>query len=196
MSRRRRTRTQETSYGRLVAWTTVLALVFSAGLIAGQRLLKRQDAPALVAIAANASADAGEQEPSQAKAAPLSFSFYEKLGVAPVAAPRDAASGDAARQDLGSVMQQALGAPQAAAASAARYTLQVGAHGQLQQANQQLRKLNDAGLSAHMVTVRAEDGAKLYRVRVGKFDDEDEARHFKAELKRKHPELAPMLSPI
>ena len=37
MSRRRRTRTQETSYGRLVAWTTVLALVFSAGLNADNR---------------------------------------------------------------------------------------------------------------------------------------------------------------
>lgn len=159
-------REEAPSYGRLVAWTTVIALVFSAGLITGQRLIEKKGGAPLVSVSSS-----GVDAPQPSKQAPaLSFSFYDKLtpGTKPAAA---------------------AGKPQAEAGAGAevlpaRYTLQVGAYPSLQRAKTQIKDLKKKGLEPHMVAVESQDRGKLYRVRVGKFHSMEEARHFQAEVKR------------
>lgn len=80
---------QESGFTRLLAWTVVLALVFSAGLITGQRLLRSEAAGPMVSLSSTALAqtrtpDADGEKPSLR----TTFSFYEHLtsGKAPTAA--------------------------------------------------------------------------------------------------------------
>lgn len=69
-------------FSTLLTWTVLLALVFSAGLITGQRLLREQAMPPLVSLsvtgaqAAEIDDAAGGDEKSPLKA---SFSFYKHL---------------------------------------------------------------------------------------------------------------------
>ena len=157
-------REEAPSYGRLIAWTTVIALVFSAGLITGQRLIAKKGGAPLVSVSSS-----GVDASKDTKAPPaLSFSFYDKLtpGAKAAEAPKPEAA-DAAPEAL-----------------PARYTLQVGAYPSLQRAKTQIKDLKKKGLEPHMVAVESEDRGKLYRVRVGKFHSMEEARHFQAEVKR------------
>jgi cell division protein FtsN len=176
-----RKKTPKRSVGSTLAWTAVLSLVFSAGLITGQRMLRAGATPPLLA-SAGAPADAPDDAPDDApKAPPLSFSFYEKLG-------DDGAKGAESRapnQGIQDTLEQARkGEPEANGELPARYTLQVGAHPAMHKAKGQMGKLRDKGLEPHMVSIEKGDGGKLYRVRVGKFHSMDEARHFQAEIKR------------
>lgn len=189
MTRRRRRQQPETSYGRLLAWTTVLALVFSAGLITGQRLLKRQSTPALASVQASGlsktTPPAGDGAQDQDKE--VSFSFYDKLG------PNQEGAG--LKNDLGQVMRSAMGQPQEGASQdkpadkgqllPARYSLQVGAHPDMHNAKVQANKLRELGLEPSITTGQNADKGKVYRVRFGQFHSMDEARHFQAELQNK-----------
>ncbi len=79
MSRKKSNTSEPSLFGKLLGWTVVLALVFSAGLITGQRLLRRQAMPPLVSLQttqkaeANAAVDTGEER------LPTTFSFYDHL---------------------------------------------------------------------------------------------------------------------
>ncbi len=170
------------SVGSTLAWTAVLSLVFSAGLITGQRMLRADATPPLLASATTPGADAeGAPSADAPKTPPLSFSFYEKLS-------DDGAKGAESRapnQGIQDTLEQARqGEPDTNGELPARYTLQVGAHPAMHKAKGQMGKLRDKGLEPHMVSIEKGDGGKLYRVRVGKFHSMDEARHFQAELKR------------
>lgn len=169
-------REEASSYGRLVAWTTVIALVFSAGLITGQRLIEKKGGAPLVSI----SSSGVEPSKEEASTPALSFSFYDKLS--PGAKEKPAAKPAPSQGD-------------AAEALPARYTLQVGAYPSLQRAKSQIKKLKTKGLEPHMVAVESADRGKLYRVRVGKFHSMKEARHFQAEVKRSR-EVPTFVTPL
>ncbi len=92
MSRRKSTNNASTSggFGRLLQITILLSIVFSAGLITGQRLLHNASmppiisvqSPALSAAAQRHLAEADKQDNNEAKdeaTAKTRFSFYEKL---------------------------------------------------------------------------------------------------------------------
>ena len=173
----------------------MLALVFSAGLITGQRILRdaaagdtplvQQGAP----IALSSHRPSGGADPQGAAAAATTFSFYDLLG----------GSGEEtthAPEAQESTAQEALpGEIPPAQALPARYTLQAGAHGALEEARKQMETLRQMGLEPHVVAVETPEGATLYRVRVGKFHNLEEARFFQAELHTKR-ELETMLAPI
>jgi cell division protein FtsN len=202
-SRRKRSKSKDSGLARMVAWTTVLALVFSAGLITGQRMLKRQALPPLVALssaqAAPASPDqatkpaAGAEEVADKRAekradkkadkSAVEFSFYDELSGQP-----DAPAGQAnpkralkkAAQEF--VAEQTAKKVGADAALPARYTLQVGAHTSMERAKVQMDRLAHSGLEPHLIVVEGAEGAKIYKVRVGKFHSMDEARHFQGAI--------------
>ncbi len=177
---RTRKKAPQRSLGSTMAWTAVLALVFSAGLITGQRMLRSSATPALLANASMGDTN-NDAKDDASKAPPLSFSFYEKLS-------DDGARGAASRapnKGINESLEQAKAKqPDVVGELPARYTLQVGAHPAMHKAKGQMGKLKDKGLEPHIVSIEKGDGGKLYRVRVGKFHSMDEARHFQAELKR------------
>jgi DedD protein len=197
MSRRKRSKNKDSGLARMVAWTTVLALVFSAGLITGQRMLNRQSLPPLVSFS---SAQAAQAAPAGEGAAPdkaeagvkpagkkdVTFSFYEKLAgepaeqaPAPQANPRRAV----AQAAQAVVAEQAARKVGGDSALPARYTLQAGAHASMDRAKVQMDKLTANALEPHLIVVEGAEGAKVYKVRVGKFHSMDEARHFQGSIK-------------
>lgn len=205
-TRRLRRRTPETPLARLVAWTTVLALVFSAGLITGQRLWSRSKDKPLVAIASShaASKPAALSKKPKADDAKLTFSFYDELGQPKAGAP-DGARADAQPNARGGAPERAIKGVIADAvtdlarrkpdALPARYTLQVGSHESLARARRQMNRLRERGEEPHLSVVELEDKGKVFRVRVGKFASMDEARHYQAELHRAR-NIKAMLSPL
>ncbi len=179
-------------FKRTLVWTILLALVFSAGLIVGQRMLKQRSTPALVSVHASHATDkeATPEKTQQGEDADnpdehLSFSFYDKL------AP---GKGKAAKEEP-SEAQDAQGEDGQAQALPARYTLQLGSFPSLDSAQRQLRQLRDAGLEVHMISSSLPDQGKVYRVRIGKFHSIDEARQFQSELTRQR-ELETFVMPL
>ena len=151
----------------------MLALVFSAGLIAGQRALSRADTPALVSYSTpqQASAEPVVARDSKAKqdADDVEFSFYDKLG--------DGQSGQGAVAGLKSLLDASEGDE-----LPARYTLQFGAYPSMDQARKQVSKLKKQGVEAYVTTSKVPKKGKVYRVRIGKFHSMDEARQFQGAL--------------
>lgn len=208
-TRRLRRRAPETPLARLVAWTTVLALVFSAGLITGQRLWSRSKDRPLVAIASSHAASkpgATTGGAATAKDAPLTFSFYDELGQPGDEAsananankkPGDTARGGAPERAIKGAIADAVTdlARRKPDALPARYTLQVGSHESLSRARRQMNRLRERGEEPHLSVVELDDKGKVYRVRVGKFASMDEARHYQAELHRAR-NIKAMLSPL
>lgn len=174
MSRRRRRQQHETSYGRLIVWTVVLALVFSAGLITGQRLISQEKSKPFVSI--SATRDAKTANPKKGQDKKVEFSFYDKL--APGKTP-----GAKLQNSLGNVVNGALN-DKSNNALPARYTLQAGAHSSKNKAKRQMEKLVQKGLEPHLTAINVPSKGKMYKVRVGKFHSLDEARHFQAELQQ------------
>jgi len=188
---------QPAKASRLIAWTTVLALVFSAGLITGQRLIERQGTPPLVSVSSaapamaspDASGDAEQDaEAPDAEKDPVAFSFYNRLS------GKEAGPG-APNKELSDAVAQ-LEKPEAAAdALPARYTLQIGAHPAMHKAKTQLTKLRERGLEPHVVAVDSPGKDSIYRVRIGKFHSMDEARHFQSEIQTRH-DLSTFITPL
>lgn len=211
-SRRKRSKSKDSGLARMVAWTTVLALVFSAGLITGQRMLKRQALPPLVALssaqAAPASPDQAAKPTAQAEEAAdktadkkgekrgdkkgaekradgagVEFSFYDELSGQPEAPAGQANPKRALKQAAQEVIaEQTAKKVGADAALPARYTLQAGAHASMERAKVQMDRLTKGGLEPHLIVVEGAEGAKVYKVRVGKFHSMDEARHFQGSI--------------
>lgn len=171
MSRQKRNNSEKETgrVGKLFRWTVLLALVFSAGLITGQRVLTGgPDELPFIALSATA--------PTRVEAAPakMTFSFYETLSnkkgtpvieaAPPVASPREVEAEIPA--DIVASVQEALTQP--ANADGARYTIQVASHPSRAMATRELARLRAMGLDAHIVAAES-DGGRFYRVRLGKF---------------------------
>ncbi len=184
MSRHKTSERDSGRFGRLFRWTVLLALVFSAGLITGQRLLAQGDneAPFL----ALSSTKSVKEEAAPVK---MTFSFYEDLASKPSAKPaaKVAAKPKALEpevpaivaaepavepaavdvpQELVETVQNVLEKPNAG--EGALYTIQVASHPSRAMATRELTRLRAMGLDAHMVAVESNDG-RFYRVRLGKF---------------------------
>lgn len=183
---------EQRSFGRTLVWAFLLAIVFSVGLIAGQRMLDQEAMPPFVAISSMKADQPRAVQPSGERGADdeVTFSFYERLGQNKPAAPPVKSLGEA----LGSALDM-----QEAEALPARYTLQVGAHPSMEKARQQVARLGKQGVEAHVIigenSEKKGSDRKVYRVRVGKFHSMDEARQFQGALKSQR-ELDTFLMPL
>lgn len=69
---------------------------------------------------------------------------------------------------------------------AARFTLQIAAHPSLERARTEMDRLRAHGLEPHVIAATVPGRGKFYRVRVGKFATESQARAFQAEIRDEH----------
>lgn len=188
MSRQKRNNGEKETgkVGRLFRWTVILALVFSAGLITGQRMLTGgPDELPFIALSATA--------PTKVEKAPtkMTFSFYETLSnkrgeealapSAPAIAPQknQAEPEPEIPAELVASVQEALAQPQDG--EGARYTIQVASHPSRAMATRELARLRAMGHDAHIVAAESE-GARFYRVRLGKFATLDQVNASLAQL--------------
>lgn len=182
---------QPRSFGRTLVWAFLLAIVFSVGLIAGQRMLDQEAMPPFVAISSMKVEQPQAVQPAEGEEKEVTFSFYERLGQhkKPDTAPV---------KSLGESLSGALDM-QEADALPARYTLQVGAHPSMEKARQQVARLGKQGVEAHVIIGENDEkkgsDRKVYRVRVGKFHSMDEARQFQGALKSQR-EIDTFLMPL
>jgi cell division protein FtsN len=167
----------EPSFLRMLVWTILLALVFSVGLIAGQRMIRRDRVKPLVSVT-HQQADEATKEPttSDDSVSERFFSFYDRLadgteGLSPGTSTDEPDAKDEASD------QEAPDAP-------AKYTLQVSAHPKMAGAKEQVARLEARGLDPYVVTVQRDDGETYYRVRIGKFSTMKEVETFKADIAR------------
>lgn len=217
MSRnKRKSKSQDTGrFKKLLGWTTLLALVFSAGLITGERLVRKKSFEPLVSVSSRAEAkppesvEVDDEQPEAAAREEAEFSFFDNLtnGNQPIIERRDAPStrtrnGDEKKpQTVESPPRQQ---PQPADSDdtaqpgdqlPAKYTLQVAAHPDMESAKKHMARLRKMGLDPHVISASIPDKGKFYRVRIGKFHSMDEARSFQADLKRKNS-LNTFVSPL
>lgn len=91
MSRKKAEKKEEGGFTKWLAWTIALGLVFSAGLITGQRLLRRESLPPMVSLSSTRAVEPDKPQPS-IEEPPLrtTFSFYEHLTAAEPAKPAQA----------------------------------------------------------------------------------------------------------
>lgn len=80
----------ESGFTRLLGWTVLLSLVFSAGMITGQRLLRHDAMPPLVSLSSEAQASQELQATAPRTPLKTTFSFYEHLA----RTPEDEGDGD------------------------------------------------------------------------------------------------------
>ena len=195
MSRRNRKRDSRGGHTRpgrrALVGALALGLIFGAGLIAGQRMLDERQAPALVTVSASQTPGSGAKDEPDGRgaskaSAPVSFSFYDRLGARRADANTEPGSRQTAR-DEGSLSDDARAPGQADSEGPlpARYTLQLAAYPSLDQARRKLRELREEGMEVHMTSADLPEEGKVYRVRIGKFHGMDEARQFQGELKRR-----------
>lgn len=175
MSRQKRSEGDGGKFGRLFRGTVLLALVFSAGLITGQRLLNAGDEPTpLVALSSSRVAADPAKKPVK-----MTFSFYEHLSgegeasgpaeqLPATSEPQPEPAVEAAPEGLAvpELVQDVLEKPNSG--EGALYTIQVASHPSRAMATRELARLRALGLDAHMIAVESNEG-KFYRVRVGKF---------------------------
>jgi cell division septation protein DedD len=71
---------ETSTFSRLIGWTLALSLVFSAGMITGQRILRQESLPPLVQLSsARAVADTPDAEGASVGPKLTSYSFYDHL---------------------------------------------------------------------------------------------------------------------
>lgn len=199
MSRTKTSERESGRFGRLFRWTVLLALVFSAGLITGQRLLAQGDneAPFLALSSTKAVTD-------DVKPVKMTFSFYEDLSGKPAAksvakisaqkpekptTPTESAPAVVEKveepaivdvpQELVETVQNVLEKPNAG--EGALYTIQVASHPSRAMATRELTRLRAMGLDAHMVAVESNDG-RFYRVRLGRFANVESVNAYLAQV--------------
>ncbi len=196
---------------RLFVWTAVAAVIFSVGLILGQRMLIEHELPPAVATEA-AAPDAEKDDDDDVVAddavgAEL-FSFYEALTTADDEPGGDAADqrddseptkpqDDPADEDPADdvVADKEDGVEEGDPTGAARYTLRVATHSTMEQARTEMDRLETLDLNPMLVTTAGPDGDKIYLVQIGKFPDEDEARAYGNRLQTNH-DLQALVSPL
>ncbi len=236
MSRNRASKNAGSKFKRLLGWTVLIAIVFSAGLITGERLVRRQALSPLVSVTGQVDSADGQTQDGEAEAEadadePTSFAFFDQLtrkdGVSlsanrktkdktekpapePATAdekaeekpePKEAApekkapAPESAETEPEAKPAEADGTGDTEEANAARYTLQVASHPNMDSARSHMEKLRKMGLEPHVVAGDIPGKGKFYRVRVGKFQSMDEARSFQSDLTRKNS-LSTFVSPL
>lgn len=203
----------------MLAITAVVAIVFSVGMIVGQHLLFEDSLPPVVSTAdAQGSSDtAGHDAPTVDETAELNlFSFYDVLtaanldagadGPRPVggeafASPRPTDPASASSDSERNASEPAFGIdddrqPNTDDGSIpARYTLQIASHPTMEQARTEMDHLRAMDLDPHVVAADVPEQGKYYRVRVGKFQNEDQARAFQARIEAEHS-LRTIITPL
>lgn len=186
MRRNQQRRRGEFSVGRLFAITTVLALLFSMGLIVGQHMLLRDGlSPAVAAgdAAPDTSPLTAEDEANEGADESLTstiFSFYDALTSPQPAQEIDHDGGEAHSeeplQDRPSAAAPEPGTAATQAPTPARFTLQIASHATMERARTEMDRLRRMDLDPHVIAVDADGHGEYYRVRLGKYPDEDHAR--------------------
>ena len=218
MSRRKTSKSGGGKFKRLLGWTVLMAIVFSAGLITGERLVRRQALAPLVSVTdqvAKPAKDGKTAKDDEAKEEEEpTFAFFDQLTrkdeVALSSTRKEADKPEAkakpepkpepnkAKEEPAEKKQiedeQADEQP-AEKAPSARYTLQVAAHPDMSAAKSHMERLRKMGLEPHVITAEIPGKGKFYRVRVGKFGTMEEARSFQSNLKRKNS-LNTFVSPL
>jgi cell division protein FtsN len=142
--------------------------------------------------------EAPAPETEESDPAPAESDAAEKPAEPPKAAAKEDTD-DAAGEDSGGVLDRltrALGdddsetdgaeaAEKSRPALPARYTLQVSSHPDRDSAEREMDRLREVGVEPHVVVVEVPGKGKLWRIRVGKFHEMDEARAFQRSLKSK-----------
>ena len=179
----------------MLGWTLVLALVFSAGLITGQRMLRDESTAPLVSVSAGPSSEAkgaeGSSDGEESDQEEPVFSFYDRLskGIDPIEpnGSGDSAASPGESAEPASDDQEMAGDSEAKEEKkpAQRYTLQVSAHSRLERARSRMKKLREMGLEPHVVSAQIPNKGEYYRVQIGKFGSMKGAETFKEELERK-----------
>ncbi len=214
MSRKRTSNDGGGKFKRLLGWTVLMAIVFSAGLITGERLVRREKLAPLVAVTDQvdvpgdtANKDDADKAKDKAKhKKKTTFAFFDQLtrkDDVSLSSERKAASkkhaptkhapakhapapkAKPAAHDSHKAAEHHDAPQKPAKKLAARYTLQVAAHPDLESAKAHMERLRKMGLEPHVVSATIPGKGKFYRVRVGKFHTMDEARNFQANLKAK-----------
>ncbi len=210
--------------GRLFMGTALVAIVFSVGLILGQRLLLEENRAPVVSSAdesSDAPADQAEDTaPEKKGASPELFSFYDVLTAPEVqqlttVGPRRDEIIDTESEAGGGVEDAEVFASGAHPDSLrhgdfdfddaepqtddgirpARFTLQIASHASMEQARTEMDRLRRLDLEPHLVAVDVEGHGKYYRVRVGKFPTENSARSQGAKLANDH-DLRAFVTPL
>jgi cell division septation protein DedD len=235
MSRKQSSDASGSTFKRLLGWTLLLALVFSAGLITGERLVRKKSLEPLISVTDQVAGSAADADAESAGDEPTTFAFFDKLTrkgevalatstkaepaaekaeekVAPrkpsseeasseKPEPKEAAQQKAAPQKAEVDVEEANGEkpevrkPEPIKPAAARYTLQVAAHPDLDGAKKHMERLQKMGLQPFVVSAAIPGKGKFFRVRVGKFSSMEEARAFQASLKAKNS-LNTFVSPL
>lgn len=208
MSRKHPSDIPASPFKRLLGWTLLLALVFSAGLITGERLLRKETLAGLVAVDDQVVEIDEEVDVKREDDKPRSFAFFDQLSskakvslsstrnaAAPKVEEKPANKEDTAKQEAPA--KQPAAKPEAAAKpkAPARYTLQVAAHPDLDGAKAHMERLRGMGLEPQLVSAAIPGKGTFYRVRVGKFATTKEAQAFQEKLKSKNS-LSTFVSPL
>ncbi len=217
MNRRRNPdRSARLSPGRMLAATALIAVVFSVGLIVGQHLLFEDSLPPMVSTSGEASAanlPATTENTASDDTGELNlFSFYDVLATTEInddhrtesqrvfhTDPSDDA--DPPSDTATDTVDRAFGidddqAPNTDDGSIpARYTLQIASHPTMEQARTEMDRLRAIELDPHVVAANVAGHGKYYRVRVGKFQNEDQARAFQARIEAAHS-LRTIITPL
>lgn len=202
--------------GRLLLATALAAVVFSVGLIAGQRMLVERSLSPVVSAGEPANdlsplpGESGADETGDGEND--LFSFYEVLTNAEIqqiidvhdspspsrAEPleddrepqaQDVAD-DASPEDDSGLADLPIddeAQPQTDdGREPARYTLQVAAHPSRERARTEMDRLQDMALDPHVVAADVPGRGKFYRVRIGKFATEAQARTHRERVQSEH----------
>lgn len=186
---------------RLFVWTAVIAVVFSIGLILGQRLLIEHQLPPAVSTQPDPGdqATAGESDPEDDEASTVDlFSFYDALAGgdlndiavdAAEASDRFPAVDDpGAESDTEADDEQTDEAP-------ARYTLQIASLPSMEQARTEMDRLESMELEPNLISTRGPGDETLYQVQIGKFPNEEDARAYRNRLQNNH-DLRALVTPL
>lgn len=195
--------------GRLFGITALLAIVFSVGLIVGQRLLMEDGLPPVVAAGEHVAAPMADHSdrPSTDDGEEVElFSFYEALTSPeirdisgldhpPLPVDEDLESGDT-DSDVSKQLptphhhdfdvEQAQPSTDDDSPPPARYTLQIASYTTMERARTEMDRLRGLGLTPHLVAIDVDGHGKHYRVRVGRFPDERHARAHLNQLANEH----------
>lgn len=190
-------------------WTAVVSLVFSVGIILGQHLLLQKSLPPMVAVGEELPPDPEKDSASmldEEDSLPAElFSFYDALtrSEVPITDLEDEAlalEDDASTEDTGS-SESPFGIDEDAEPNTddgsipARFTIQVASHPTTERARTEMDRLQRLGLDPHLVAVDVPDHGKHYRVRIGKFATEDQARAYRNRLANEHS-LQSFITPL
>ena len=160
------------------------SIIFSLGLIAGQRILIEDGFPPAVSTgpdtpALSTAAERDGDIDDGSERANL-FSFYDALTAsdAEVADPDFGEDADP-QPNVDSVDDDEL-------SEAARFTLQIASHPTMERARTDMDRLRSLDLEPKLIAEEGPEGAEIYEVRVGKFPTTDGARSFMERLESEH----------